>query len=188
MYWVVDTNVARVANAPHDGTHASPECVLACIAQIKEVVKSGGLLLDDAWHIIREYQANLRSTGQPGVGDAFLRVVLTRYRDPTWCKLVPITPHPDRGFEEFPDDPRLSTFDKSDRKLVAVSLGGPRPNVILNAVDTDWYEHREALSDNGVEVRFLCPSAMPGGFDDARHPPSHRSRIVGEAKPAYAGS
>jgi hypothetical protein len=30
-HWAVDTNVPRVANSPHDSTHASPECVLdAC--------------------------------------------------------------------------------------------------------------------------------------------------------------
>lgn len=159
-YWAVDTNVPRVANWPHDSTHGSPECVLECVRRIREITAQGGLLLDDAWHIIREYQHQLRSAGQPGVGDAFLRAVLTRRTDPSWCTLVPITPHSARGFEEFPDDPDLAAFDPSDRKFVAVALAGPQPAVVLNAVDTDWWEHREELQRNGVKVEFLCPDAM----------------------------
>lgn len=102
--------VPRVANHPHDATHASPECVLACVRQIREITARGGLLLDDDWRIIREYRNQLRSAGQPGVGDAFLRAVLTRYTDPSWCTLVPITVHSERGFEEYPDDPDLTTL------------------------------------------------------------------------------
>ena len=99
----------------------------------------------------------LRSTGQPGVGDAFLRAVLTRRADPSWCTLVPITPHAERGFEEYPEDPDLASFDPSDRKFVAVALAGPQPAGVLNAVESDWWDHREALERNGVHVEFLCP-------------------------------
>ncbi len=159
-HWVVDTNVPRVANHPHDLTHASPECVLECVRRVQEIAAHGGLLLDDGWRIIREYQNQLRSMGQPGVGDAFLRAVLTRHADPSWCTLVPITAHPQRGFNEYPSDPGLAAFDASDHKFVAVALAGPQPAVVLNAVDSDWWEHREALERNGVEVEFLCPDEM----------------------------
>ncbi len=159
-HWIVDTNVARVANFPHDPTHASPECVLACVRRIRDVTATGGLLLDDAWHIISEYQGQLRSKGQPGVGDAFLRAVLTRRADASWCALVPITPHAERGFEEYPDDPAIAAFDPSDHKFVAVALAGPQPSVVLNAVDRDWWEHRNGLQTNGVRIEFLCPDAM----------------------------
>lgn len=159
-HWVVDTNVPRVANSPHDPTHASPECVLECVRRVREITAGGGLLLDDDWRIIGEYRNRLRSVGQPGVGDAFLRAVLTRYADPSWCTLVPITAHPERGFAEYPDDPDLAAFDPSDRKFVAVALAGPQPAVVLNAVDSDWWEPREAFERNGVHVEFLCPGEM----------------------------
>jgi hypothetical protein len=160
--WVVDSNVPRVANWPHDATHASPACVLECVRRIRQLVASGGLLLDDAWYIIGEYQKQLRSAGQPGVGDQFLKAVLSRRADPSWCTLVPIKPHAERGFEEFPPDPSLAGFDPSDRKFVAVALAGPQPAIVLNAVDGDWWEHRESLERNGVQVDFLCPDAMSG--------------------------
>lgn len=161
-HWVVDTNVPRVANAPHDRTHASPECVMECVRRLREITSGGGLLLDDGWRIIREYRNQLRSAGQPGVGDAFLRTVLTRHADPTWCTLVPITPDPERGFEEFPADPDLAAFDPSDRKFVAVARAGPQPATVLDAVDSDWWEHRHALEGNGVTVEFLCPGDLLG--------------------------
>jgi hypothetical protein len=161
-HWVVDTNVPRVANHPHDPTHASPECVLACVKRLLEITRGGGLLLDDAWHIIREYGNQLRSVGQPGVGDAFLRTVLTRHADPSWCTLVAITAHAERGFEEYPDDPVLAAFDPSDDKFVAVARAGPQPAVVLNAVDSDWWEHRHSLERNGVTVEFICPDEVDG--------------------------
>jgi hypothetical protein len=108
-HWAVDTNVPRVSNYPHDPTDASPECVLECVRWVREITTRGGLLLDDGWRIIREYQNHLRSAGQPGVGDAFLRTVL-----------------------------------------------------VVNAVDSDWWEYREALERNGVRVECLCPGEIAG--------------------------
>jgi hypothetical protein len=69
-------------------------------------------------------------------------------------------PHSERGFEEYPDDPDIAAFDPSDHKFVAVALAGPQPAVVLNAVDTDWWEHRAALTRNKVNIEFLCPDAM----------------------------
>jgi len=161
-HWVMDSNVPRVANWPHDPTHASPTCVLECVRRVRQVVSGGGLVLDDAWYIIGEYQKQLRSAGQPGIGDQFLKAVLSRRADPSWCTLVPITPNAERGFEEFPTAPELADFDPSDRKFVAVALAGPQPAVVLNAVDQDWLEHRDSLERNGVRIDFLCPDAMSG--------------------------
>ena len=57
-------------------------------------------------------------------------------------------------FEDFPKDQALETFDRSDRKFVALAL---KVNaVIANAVDSDWLEHRGALLKNGVRIRFIC--------------------------------
>ncbi|HSU82609.1 MAG TPA: hypothetical protein VLR69_09330, partial [Thermoanaerobaculia bacterium] len=59
-------------------------------------------------------------------------------------------------------DPDLAAFDPSDRKFVAVAVASGEQPEILNASDTDWWHHREALSRHGVEVRFLCPQLMGG--------------------------
>lgn len=60
-------------------------------------------------------------------------------------------------FEEFPTDPRLASFDASDRKFVAVAIKAGSKPPVLNAVDSDWWNHLSVLREHGVKVEFLCP-------------------------------
>ncbi len=72
MMVVVDTNVAVVANGHSE--QASQDCVRNCAERLYQITSgSKKLVLDDQWRIIGEYRDNLRSSGQPGVGDAFLK-------------------------------------------------------------------------------------------------------------------
>jgi len=75
-----------------------------------------------------------------------------------------VTPRTNDGsdFEEFPADPRLRGFDKDDRKYVAVALSSHRNPPVLNAVDSDWWDYRQALESHGVRIVFLCPALFPG--------------------------
>jgi hypothetical protein len=131
---------------------------------LREVQDDHVILLDDGWYILKEYMGNLRSEGQPGIGDAFLKWVLTNRRNPVCCEWVHITPasgsRGDESFEEFPDDAELDGFDPADRKFVAVALAHSEAPPILNAVDAGWWTFREALSKYAVQVEFLCPDAM----------------------------
>ena len=130
---------------------------------------TGKIVLDDGYLILSEYQARLRSEGQPGEGDAFLKWVLTNRANPERCDHVHINPTEDgNSFAEFPDDLGLRDFDRSDRKFVAAARAHPDSPPILNAVDTDWWLFRAALARNGVEVEFLCPRDVRG-FARTRH-------------------
>jgi hypothetical protein len=158
---IVDTNVPVVANQ-RLSPQASLECVATCVRAIRAIQTEYILVIDDAWHILREYRNNLRSSGQPGVGDAFLKWVLTNQANPHRCEQVHITlsanRQDDNDFDEFPDDPNLSTFDRSDRKFVAVAIAHPQKPPILNATDTtDWWTHVNALARYGLQIDFLCP-------------------------------
>jgi hypothetical protein len=82
MKLIVDTNVPVVANQ-HQASQASPTCILACTVKIREIQAQHTLILDNQWLIIREYMDNLRSEGQPGVGDAFLKWVLSNHANPS---------------------------------------------------------------------------------------------------------
>ena len=163
MSVVVDTNVPVVANGR--SRQASGTCVRACIQRLRSITEDiEPLVLDAGWRILREYRKGLRSEGQPGVGDEFLKWVLTNHANPRRCDLVLIT-HigpGDSDFAEFPTDPDLAGFDPSDRKFVAVALAHPQRPPVLNAVDRDWWDYREALERNGVTVDFLCPLEVPG--------------------------
>ena len=164
MKCIVDTNVAIVANR-RDDAPASSDCLLRCIELLNEFNDGQRqLVIDDNWYILGEYQHKLRSEGQPGVGDYFLRWVLTNRKDPRRCELMHITPRDarqdNRDFAEFPPTPDLQGFDRSDRKFVAVALVHPERPPIVNATDSDWWYYRDALATHRVQVKFICPDAQ----------------------------
>ena len=118
---------------------------------------TGKIVLDESNWILSEYQDVLRSDGQPGAGDAFLKWVYNYQWNAQRCDRVPITPIEDGiNFAEFPDDPDLTGFDRSDRMFVAAARSHPDSPSILNAVDTDWWIFRNTLRRNGVTVEFMC--------------------------------
>lgn len=158
--FVVDTNVPIVANGA--ANHADPDCVLACIDALEQVRNEGMIVLDSGSLILREYMNNLNMAGQPGLGDLFMKWVCSIQAVPAKCEQVTLTPKGDDpdDFEEFPDDPELAGFDRSDRKFAAVAIESVNQPPVLNAVDTDWWNFREPLSAHGVNVEFLCPDQM----------------------------
>jgi len=163
MKVIVDTNVPVVANKA--APQASAVCVTMCVRRLRDIQQNHTLVLDDGWHILREYQANLSSSGQPGVGDAFLKWVLTNRSNPHRCEQVCITPTgtdlPPGRFVEFPVTPDLAGFDPEDCKFVAVAVAHPEHPPVLNAVDPDWWQYRHALEQISISIEFLCPDAMP---------------------------
>ena len=155
MAVIVDTNVAVVANG--QSPQASSNCVDTCITRLEGVVRGEEkLVLDNGWIILGEYLRNLRSSGEPGAGDSFLRWILMNKDDR--CDLVPIKPvdGSENEFQEFPDDPALDGFDPADRKFIAVACAHLEKPPILQAVDSKWLNFRDALSRNGVMVEFIC--------------------------------
>jgi hypothetical protein len=154
MYRIVDTNVLIVAN--HKAPQASPECVLSCVQYLNNLRKSDILVIDSDWLIIGEYQRKNSDSGQPGVGDAFLKWVLTNRTNPKHCEQVHITQRAENDFAEFPRSQSLAGFDPSDRKFVAVALTHPQRPAIANAVDSDWRNYEHALAEHGIKIDFLC--------------------------------
>ena len=155
---VVDTNVAVVANGGHDG--ADDACLSRCVAELGRIQLDCRLWLDDDWLILREYLKYLDPRGLAGPGDAFIKWVLNNQGNEAHIGRIAITPDTEREFVEFPDDPELASFDRDDRKFVAVALASGTSPPIVNASDRDWWEHREALQVHGIEILFLCPELM----------------------------
>ena len=155
---VADTNVLFVANGKTE--QASPECQAACKSALEQVQAEYRTLLDEMGHILEEYRKSLDGAGQPNLGTEFFFWLWDNQSNPIHCRKVPITVHADRGFVEFPDDPRLAQFDYDDRKFVAVALASGTAPKLLNATDTDWWHNHQELTENGVDVEFLCPELM----------------------------
>lgn len=155
---VVDTNVLVVAN--RQAPQAGPGCVIATVDALQQIQHHGRIALDTGIRILNEYmQQGLSFSGQPGAGDAFFKWVFDNQANAERCEQVEI--HPKSGsehdFEEFPDDPVLENFDRSDRKFVAVALASHNDPDILNAVDSDWWIYRQPLTQHGVNIQLLCP-------------------------------
>ena len=154
MMVVVDTNVAKVANG--ESPQASPNCVNICINRFERIMCGEmKLVLDENRIILDEYSRNLYPK-HDDVGDRFLRWILRNMH--AQCELVSITPieNSETEFKEFPDDPALQKFDPDDRKFVAVARKHPEKPPILQAVDSQWLDFREALTRYEVTVEFIC--------------------------------
>lgn len=158
MSVVVDTNVLVVANGRH--APARERCVGACIDALDRA-RRDVVVIDDGQLFLDEYRKHCSFSGQPGLGDAFFKWLWSRQADSRHCRRVQITPDAQRGFVEFPADKRLASFDREDRKFVAVALAAGDAPPVLNASDTDWWHARAALGEHGVTITFLCPELMP---------------------------
>jgi hypothetical protein len=158
--FVVDVNVAIVANGR--SSQANDDCRLACIAVLETVCRDGMIVLDDGMRILSQYMGQLSMAGQPGLGDFFMKWVWENQAVPCRCERVAIEckgDNPD-DFDAFPEDPDLRGFHRKDRMYVAVAITSRNDPDVLNAVDTGWWHHRDALLRNGVHLRFVCPQHM----------------------------
>ena len=119
---IVDTNVLIVANGKSE--HAGRECFSNCIRALERAQKQQVIIIDSGMRIIKEYQRYSSLSGQPGLGDAFFKWLFYNHGNSLRCMQVDISPRKDDtdDFEEFPADPDLREFDRSDRKFVAVAV------------------------------------------------------------------
>jgi len=157
---LLDTNVPKTANLAIDPGSIPEEletCVWACLEAVEHVTSGKGRLVIDAGsEIFTEYRNQLSMSGQPGVGDAFMKWVHDRRWGFPDQDRVAIRKKGD-SYHEFPKHEGLKNFDPSDRKFVAVANAHPEKPPILEATDSKWWGWKEALSEVGIQVRFLCP-------------------------------
>lgn len=157
---VIETNVIAVANEL--AIQADSDCILACIDALERAQKRRKVVIDAGQLLFREYFRYGHRSGQPGAGDAFVKWLWSNQANPKHVESVNITPRvgDPENFDEFPDDPSLEHFDRSDRKFVATALASKLQPKIVNAVDSDWRHFRDELKANDVSIIFLCPQMM----------------------------
>ena len=158
---VVDTNVPIVANllTSYDENDGIPwGCIEACFEVITHVFKNGGLVIDDTGEIVEEYSRQFSIKRASGQGGKFIKWIHDFQWNPD--KVTRISIHRlNSTYKEFPDHDGLVNFDTDDRKFVAVANAHPdtyKPP-IFQATDSKWWGWKDALSEVGIDVRFLCP-------------------------------
>jgi hypothetical protein len=102
-------------------------------------------VVDDLYAIIGEYRRNLR---QGGFAEKILNDLMKTGR----LSYRTVSPRP--------GELGLTHLDPSDQKFVAVALTREPPDPIVNAVDSDWSEHRATLTQARLTIIELCPDCI----------------------------
>jgi hypothetical protein len=162
---LLDTNVPILANGTEDVLLTT--VADKCIDVVMDIVRRGGLVLDDYDRIFDEYRNNLSLAGQPGVGDLFMKWVHENRWNEAMCRLVPVTctDETNQTFAEFPASDALKNFDVNDRKFVAVANAHPEKPPIIEAVDYKWWGWKDALGESGVLVLFVDDDTAKAGYE-----------------------
>jgi hypothetical protein len=149
--YVIDTNVWVMPDREIHTHDTMP--LVACAETCREwlvALRTGEnqAVVDDTYTIIGEYRRNLR---QGGFGEKILNELMKT------GQLIY------RSGSPLPDGAGLEHFDPSDQKFVAVALASDPPDPIVNAVDSDWSEHRATLAQIDLTVIELCPDCIAEG-------------------------
>lgn len=161
---VVDTNVPVVANLAIrrcKGSDVPDGCILNCVRAIKNVIEKRSLVIDEGDEIFDEYRRNLSPGQKPGVGNIFMKWVHDHRHRLHASQRVRIAKK-GNSYEEFPTHAELRKFDPDDMKFVAVANAHPGKPPILQASDSEWWRHKDALKKAGIKVNFLCPEYVKG--------------------------
>jgi hypothetical protein len=164
---VVDENVPMVANdavlvdqrKKPQAPQADDKCRRSCIDALLTAVKSGVIVLDDTNEVMTKYRRHLSGSGQPGVGDLFLKHLSDNLYNAKKVRQTALVKTKGE-FDAFPKGQALSSFDRDDRIFVALSMATPGKPPILNAVDSDYSHHLAALKSVGIKVKELCQHCL----------------------------
>lgn len=163
--WIVDTNVAIVANgrSESDKRPLKISCRLAAVEFLQKLLTNGTVLLDLGGAIQSEYRSHLRPSGQPGVGDRFYQVILNSV--PERVRRVELPKDTQGEYEDLPRSLIDACFDPSDRKFAALACREKAP--IANATDSDWIHAATVLASEDIVVHNLCGSKTELWFSDS---------------------
>lgn len=151
---VVDTNVLVVANGRNGGSYA---CARNCARALLDIKHFGVIVIDDGDLILSEYRTHCSLSGQPGLGDSFIRWIHDNCGRGELVHMVALTRREGGGdFAEFPEHPELAEFDPADKKFVAVANAHQDKPPILQASDSKWWDWKDPLMSSGITVEFLC--------------------------------
>ena len=161
--FIVDTNVPLVANG--DAEHMSLDCQENCVMFISKLLSGVySIVIDDSFHIIREYEQNLKGNTQQNFGNSFLKWLLTNQHNPSKVKQVHINQIDEFNFEEVPQALIDIGFDNSDRKFIAVAVSNNFASPIAQAADSKWIGWEHILNQENIDVLFLCKKELESFF------------------------
>lgn len=162
MSQVIDTNVPLVAKQ-NEGR--PPDLIAACETLLAHILERRLPVVTDAdGEIVEEYMHQLSLSGQPSLGDAFVRYVHDHRF--TWDDSMrpDILPHPEHANSYAVLNGDDSEIDPSDRKFVAAAKVTGAP--VVQATDTKWLDWGPVLSRHGVTVLYAHEASIRQAYRD----------------------
>jgi hypothetical protein len=127
---------------------------------LKRLMREEIIVLDEGGELLKKYRIYLNGSGFPGIGDAFFRYLSDHCYNDTKIVRRTLRMSPNGEYTDFPMNGALKYFDRDDRVFVALALATPENPEIINAVDSDYRNHKEDLQRFEVSVVELCPSCL----------------------------
>lgn len=158
-YYIIDTNIFIAANGKAD--QLKEEDINKCKLFVASLFSDTTISLDLQGEIFKEYFDHVNWSGQPGIGDAFVKNLWDRQHDKTICEMVDIKKDKNGIYKQLRNKDDLLQFDPNDHKFIAVCLGSKNPVGICNACDSDWENNKSLLSKYKIIVYEILQGSAP---------------------------
>jgi len=157
--FIIDTNIFAAANGL--ANHLTEREINKCKQFIAALAGNSVISLDLQGEIFQEYFIYTNRSGQPGIGDAFVKYLWDRQSDKMHCEKVDIEKNENGIYKQLNEKDGLLTFDSSDQKFIAVYLGSEKQPVICNACDSDWANNKLLLMQYDIRVLEILQEESP---------------------------
>jgi len=158
-YYIIDTNVFVAANGGTD--QLSEDDINRCKSFVALLFSKTIISIDAKSEIFSEYFRYMNRSGQPGIGDAYVKYLWDRQCDKTVCELVDISKNKNGVYKQLKGKEDLICFDPNDLKFIAVYLGSKFNTTICNASDRDWEENKSLLAKYNINVLEVLQEPTP---------------------------
>jgi len=149
-YYIVDTNIFIAANGKAD--QLTEADINKCKLFVASLFDNTVISLDLQGEIFKEYFDHVNRSGQPNIGDVFVKYLWDRQCDKTICEMVDIKKDKNGIYKQLRNKSDLLKFDLNDLKFIAVHLGSKNSVIICNACDSDWAENKMLLKKHDINV------------------------------------
>jgi predicted nucleic acid-binding protein len=148
--FIIDTNVFIAANSKAD--HLSESEIDMCKEFVASLFSDTIISLDEQGEIFHEYFNYMSYSGQPGIGDTYVKFLWDRQSNRKYCEKVDVRKDEKGFYKQLRKKKALQKFDLNDQKFIAVCVGSKNNPVICNATDSDWENNKTLLSEHNIRV------------------------------------
>ena len=157
--FIIDTNIFIAANGMVD--HLTEQEMNKCKSFVASLFDNSIISLDLQGEIFQEYFKYMSRSGQPGIGDVFVKYLWDRQNSKIHCEKVDIERNKNGIYKQLNKKDDLLKFDLNDQKFIAVYLGSKKQPAICNASDSDWANNKVLMMKYNIRVIEILQEELP---------------------------